>query len=130
MESVHNVKRLKVKLKARIQVLTKRRDKEMRAYDASFESWRKELASWLRSDEAKQAALKILKGDVEGNSWRDRGWTSALLESAPRPPQRPSYKVIEKARKYLRHLEIMEQRTVQLYSSDVDELFSDEEDEE
>lgn len=120
-----NALALAKKLRARMQFLQKKRKTDLKAYDVAFETWKKDIARWFRT-EPQKLIPKIRKGDIE----KRYCWgclPDYVFKDAPKPPSKPSDKKIQEIRNTLRYIAFTGTSTVEVTQYKLDEWLGDEE---
>lgn len=118
------VKPFAAKLRKRLAELKAQRTKDVAAYTAKAETWRREMVTWVTAN-AKQRIAGITNADLRRHESSYGGVhfnAAGFFAGAPQPPTYPSDKQIRKVESLLRHLGITGQETVQMSTEEVEAL--------
>ena len=112
-----------------MSALNKERVGALVKYDLDFETWKKDVAKWLRT-EPQKVIPTIQKKDLNDNRY---GWHTSLpnfvFKDIPKPPTRPSDETIREIQKTLRYIAFTETKTIEVTQRKLDEWLGKNEEE-
>lgn len=128
METRMNAVTLAKRLKSRMATLKKERIAALKKYDVDFETWKKDVAKWLKT-EPQKAIPRVKKSDLENSRY---GCHTALpnfvFEGIPKSPARPSDESIREIQKTLRYISFTETKTIEVTQRKLDEWLGKDDD--
>lgn len=121
MEAKMNASVLAKRLRGRMALLKKDRVKALAKYDVDFDSWKREVARWLKT-EPQKVIPSIRKQDLENNRYGcHTSLPNFVFKDIPKPPKKPSDETIREIQKTLRYIAFTETKTIEVTQRKLDE---------